>query len=490
VALVQKQNPRDQGRKTKVFEGAENVRAMRAEKERASASPMKVREMSVVHVEFTDKRVRMSRTHSQGKNDSTTRERMWRVKDEGSSNTLRHLLNGFTEHNPLPRSAVAKTQVEEGESATIKREQESTMVFQGHALPESPSVTPWGSPHRCGIHIGHTTELEPTLFDICQATAQGHHGTRYHRYDERNAFLIRESEDDPLLNHLWSAFRGLEELVHPYGPSLIQKYRHTINPSLVVVDDAFFTWYNTQKVCLDPTLVAAIYFLTLSTDEGVQLASSSGLDLFEVEATAFRMFSTSLSKPSISTVQAGILLMQTPGVDSRALNAQLVSIAYDLGLHVDCSAWRLSAEEVGLRKRLAWAVFMQDKWCSLVHGRPSLISTHHWTVQDLVEDDYPDRVGEDRDEWDVEVQRRGQALFGHMVSLTKILAIVLDTFYTLEAMQEVVDAGENGTQLILERAKPVQISLKNWFTQLPPSLKMESNAPGLSSAGKRWSFSP
>jgi hypothetical protein len=200
------------------------------------------------------------------------------------------------------------------------------------------------------------------------------------------------------------------------------------------------------------------------------------------------MFSASLSKPSISTVQAGILLMQTPRVDSRALNAQLVSIAYDLGLHVDCSAWRLSAEERGLRKRLAWAVFMQDKWCSLIHGRPSLISAHHWTVQDLIADDYPDLVGEDQDEWDVEVKRRGQALFGHMVSLTKILAIVLDTFYTPEAMQEVADAGENGTQLILERAKPVQISLKNWFTQLPPSLKIESNAPGLSSAGKRCSF--
>lgn len=87
---MQKQNPRDQGRKTKVFEGAENVRAMRAEKERASVSPMKVREMSVVHVNFTDKCVRMSRTHSQEKNDPIIRERIGRLKDEGSSDILRH----------------------------------------------------------------------------------------------------------------------------------------------------------------------------------------------------------------------------------------------------------------------------------------------------------------------------------------------------------------------------------------------------------------
>lgn len=366
----------------------------------------------------------------------------------------------------------------------IKREQEATMMFQGLTLPRSPSLTPWGSPRHCGIHVGHTTGLESVLLDIYEASGQGQDETRYEKQDERNAFLHCGPEDHSLRHQLLSVYGSIEELVHPYGPFLIQIYRTTINSSLLVVEDAFFMLHTNQNDGLDPTLVAAIYSLTLATEDGLQLASSSGLDTLKVEETAFRMFSASLDKPSLSTIQAGIILMQIPHVDSRTLNTQLVGIAFDLGLHEDCSTWMLPGEEQSLRKRLAWAVFVQDKWCSLIHGRPSLISADHWAVPDLVDDDYSICLGEGREELDLEAIRRGQTLFGQMVTLTKILATVLDTFYTLKAMQEAADARENGTQLILERAKPVQIKLKNWFTQLPPSLKMESNSPGTSSAGK------
>ena len=359
------------------------------------------------------------------------------------------------------------------------------MIFQGFALPRSPSLTPWASARQCGIHVGHTTGLESVLLDIYQASGQGPDETRCSKYDDGSAFLHYGPEDQSFQTQMLSAFGNIEELVHPYGPFLIQRFRTTINSSLLVVEDAFFIMHATHpNGSLDPTLVGAIFSLTLATEEGLQLAASSGLDILKVEETAFRMFSTSLGKPSLSTVQAGIILMQIPHVDSRALNTQLVGIAYDLGLHEDCSTWMLSGEEKSLRKRLAWAVFVQDKWCSLIHGRPSLISADHWAVQDLVEGDYSNCSGDGREELDLEAIRRGQALFGQMVTLTKILATVLDTFYTLKAMQEAVGARENGTQLILERAKPVQIQLKNWFTQLPPNLKLESNAPGTSSAGK------
>ena len=336
--------------------------------------------------------------------------------------------------------------------------------------------------------MGHTTELESALFDISQAAGNVHDRGRYQKHDERHAFLHRGSGDHAHPNRLLSDSKCVEELVQPYGPMLIQKYRTAINPSLLVVDEAFFTRYNThQKGDLDPTLIAAIYSLTLATEEGLQLASSSGLDVSKVEETAFRMFATSLDQPALSTVQAGLVLMQTPRVDSRTLNTQLLGIAFDLGLHVDSSTWMLTDAEHRSRKRLAWAVYVQDKWCSLIHGRPSLIPAEHWTVRDLVAEDYPISTGEGPQELDLDASRRGQLLFGHMVTLTKILATVLETFYTLKSMQEAADARENGTQLILERAKPVQIRLKNWFTQLPASLKMENSATGMPSAGKSHS---
>lgn len=57
------------------------------------------------------------------------------------------------------------------------------------------------------------------------------------------------------------------------------------------------------------------------------------------------------------------------------------------------------ALERGLRKRLAWALYMEDQWCSLVHGRPSLISKAHWAVRDLIEEDFEalDRYEEEKD---------------------------------------------------------------------------------------------
>jgi len=144
---------------------------------------------------------------------------------------------------------------------------------------------------------------------------------------------------------------------------------------------------------------------------------------------------------------------------------------------LDCSTWKLSDQERGLRKRLAWAVYMQDQWCSLVHGRPSLISKAHWAVQDLYEEDF----GLANDTTDAALERtRGQECFCEMVALTEILSCILDSFYTQKAMMEYDNAGENGTRLILERAKPVQMRLKEWFMQLPKTLKLENGqAPSI-----------
>ena len=171
--------------------------------------------------------------------------------------------------------------------------------------------------------------------------------------------------------------------------------------------------------------------------------------------------------------------MQRPNVDSKTLNSQLVTAAYELGLHLDCTCWTLPASDKGLRKRLAWALFMQDKWCALIHGRPSAIVQSNWAVRTLTDDDFDDKttVPEAPHIPDEELER-GRELFKHMASLTEILSTLLDTFYTLQAMQEVDDAGPSGTRLILERAKPVQIRLKAWFAGLPNSLKMDNTMTG------------
>ncbi len=343
-------------------------------------------------------------------------------------------------------------------------------------MTKSPAELSWSNPQHYGTHIGYTTELEPILFDISQATGILTLENRYKKPDERNAFLLQESDHDLGGDQNPGALGKIEETVSAVGPSLIRTYRTTINRYFPIIEEPFFHIYESrQRQNLDPAMLAAVYLLAATSGNGIEASLSSILDVDRLEDVAFRLFEDSLPKPTLSTIQAGILLIQTPNVDSHVLNTQLVGVAYELGLHLDCSLWRLSDEESCLRKRLAWAVFMQDKWCSLIHGRPSLISKAHWAVPELSHYEFSLDSDESRQDIPGDEINRGQELFTKMVDLTEILATVLDTFYTLQAMQEVDKAGENGTRLILERAKPVQIRLKEWFTHLPLSLKMDNN---------------
>merc|ERR1712093_925373 len=61
---------------------------------------------------------------------------------------------------------------------------------------------------------------------------------------------------------------------------------------------------------------------------------------------------------------------------------------------------------------------------------------------------------------------------------------VIDVFYTQRANAEFERGGRNATRLILERAKPVQLKLKEWFSKLPAVARMDAYTPGkLSSNG-------
>lgn len=369
----------------------------------------------------------------------------------------------------------------------IKREYESSrVVLDGHGLSKSPVDMSWSNPQHYKTHIGYTTELEPLLFDISQATGFLTLENRYQKPDERTAFLLLDPDLDRSGDRILGALSRIEETVGTLGATLMTTYRNHINRYFPIVDETFFQIYDgRQRNTLDPTLLAAVYLLAASTGNGLHSGISSPLDIDQLEEIAFRLFRTSLGKPTLSTIQAGILLIQSPNVDSNVLNTQIVGAAYELGLHLDCSTWKVSDDECNLRKRLAWAIYAQDKWCSLTHGRPSLISKAHWAVQGLGEDDYVLNLDETRDDVVADETKRGQDLFTQMVALTEILSTVLDTFYTLKAMQEVDLAGPNGTRLILERAKPVQIRLKEWFTHLPMSLKMDDSLSGKpSSTGK------
>ncbi|KAL9123817.1 MAG: hypothetical protein Q9217_006793 [Psora testacea] len=311
------------------------------------------------------------------------------------------------------------------------------------------------------------------LFDISRSAGTTSWGANYQKSDDRNAFLTFGNGDHS--GPQTTSIQAVEKLVGPNGPILLQHFQTDISRSFPIIEDASLS--PPQRKYLDPALLCAIYTVSASSP-GFAADKKRPPDIHQLEDLALSLLTDSLNKPTLSTIQAGLLLMQRSDVDSKTLNTQLVSAAFELGLYLDCSSWSLSDEERGLRKRLAWAVYMQDQWCSLVHGRPSLISKAHWAVQDLFDEDFG--LGQDDSEAMFDERKRGSECFCEMVDLTKILSSILEAFYTQTAMQEYDAAGENGTRLILERAKPIQMRLKDWFTQLPKTLKLENGqAPSI-----------
>jgi len=74
-----------------------------------------------------------------------------------------------------------------------------------------------------------------------------------------------------------------------------------------------------------------------------------------------------------------------------------------------------------------------------------------------------------------------------MVQLSQVLAEILETFYTLQAMQTVTNAGPQGTQLVLALAKPIQLKLKEWYSALPAAVRMDSSLSTSSAPPSRLS---
>lgn len=365
-------------------------------------------------------------------------------------------------------------------------------VKRASTLPSSQSSTETevSRPHQAAMirpgffnqstqHIGMTTELEPDLLEYLPLDEYDEftvHASRLRRCADDGTFM-RVVNTVPIGDSQAVSLEAIESLVAPYGTTLVEKFFEHVHPSFpILMEDSFRQAYRERRQ-LSPLLLAAVFVLTLKfVDVGAAAPSARKPDAARLESTALKLLIESLSFPSISTIQAGLLLTQKSTLATASLNGQLVTACFELGLHQDCSNWRMKTWEKGLRKRLAWALYMQDKWSSLVHGRPSQIFAFNWTVQDLVEQDFsdafPSGTGSAHDEAAV---GHGPLLFCHMVALTTILSDILDRFYTLQAIEDFRAAGNQRTRMILDKAKPAQIRLKEWFSSLPPSLKMESS---------------
>jgi hypothetical protein len=176
--------------------------------------------------------------------------------------------------------------------------------------------------------------------------------------------------------------------------------------------------------------------------------------------------------PSLSVVQTLLLLVQRRPTNKHVADTPVkwtmvtdaVSIAQSLGLNLDPSDWPLPLWEQRLRRRLAWAVFNQEKWTALNIGRSSHIMSDDWDVNPLTQDDFELAEGSD--------DRAYSEHFIQLSALTEIVDNMLRNLFSIKATRKLC----NSLDLTLEVARPLRVRLNQWYQELPPNLLSTAKA--------------
>ncbi|KAM0704586.1 hypothetical protein Q7P35_008820 [Cladosporium inversicolor] len=171
--------------------------------------------------------------------------------------------------------------------------------------------------------------------------------------------------------------------------------------------------------------------------------------------------------PSLSVLQTLLLLVQRRPTNKHVsdtpfkwvIMTSAVAIAQTLGLNRDPSTWPIPAWEIQLRRRLAWATFVQDKWLALNFGRSSHINPEDWDVSPLQEYDFE------------EPDRPGSPHFLHLCTLTDIATDILSNLFSIRAARR-LQSDLEGT---IDVAKPLRIRLTEWQQQLPQTLRLNTS---------------
>lgn len=269
---------------------------------------------------------------------------------------------------------------------------------------------------------------------------------------------------------------GIEACVQPNGPRLIELFWRQIQPCYPILSkEVFMTSYTRSYKSVCPALLGAIYLSASrwwSYDTELSIRPMPDVSLLRKRVK--QAIDSSYHRPKLSAIQAVLLLLQCQPEDplnpdhtyAWGLTSQALAIGQCLGLHLDASKWTIPSWERNVRKRISWALYMQDRWTALAYGRPVHVHHDDWLVTDLTESDFMDCHTSGTDEERRSLNAKGELQFRLLVELTQILSAVLSTFYTARTC-----LGQD-TVLLYQRAQPLILQLQAWYQRVPPSLNM------------------
>lgn len=326
---------------------------------------------------------------------------------------------------------------------------------------------------------GMTTDLEVALLNSIPHDSNGETvigNIRLRKMHAQQIYMTVSDSSSSLNQIRVDLAKELEGLGRVDRRNLTNFYLKVLRPAfpITVENDLTACPIEAKMALQDKILQSAICAFSFQYAQAQHSSHSAPTEqIRRLRAVVLQTVQSSLKQPTLSTIQAGLLLYQDPDIVSPSLTAQLVVAGNTLGLNHDCADWMIDAAEKRLRKRLAWTLYAQDKWNALVYGCPSLIQPSNWTVKRLCLEDFELHSSNAEECPSAEKLSHGAALFMQMIDLTGILSDILGAFFTIQATGELKAAGSSECSLILARAKPIQIKLKHWFSSLPPLLKMD-----------------
>lgn len=321
----------------------------------------------------------------------------------------------------------------------------------------------------------------------------------------RTQFVLKDDQSKHSFQNMSNDVDSVEKFIAPHGQILIDLYFRIIHPSYPVLHKkVFLEKYSRTHREFNAPLLAAVYVLAIQWwDYDPQLNRYPKPNVEHILKIALTNYTLEiLKRPKLSAVQAGLLLLQCKHIlhagndeknqtnstaqASASLNSsfsdsdyndwvlcsQVVALAEELGLGLDCDNWKLPKWERGLRKRLAWAVYMEDKWFSLKNSRPLHINENNFIVQALAEEDFPEKHGDGDLKEGSSDNNNGKKIFMNLIGLSSILSEILDSFFSMKAMRDITDINE-----VLRIAKPIQLKLRLWYHSLPVELQMNNVQP-------------
>lgn len=262
--------------------------------------------------------------------------------------------------------------------------------------------------------------------------------------------------------------------VYPALP-LVSRFQLGMTPSGHVPDASVL-----EKIPVH--LLAAVYASALPfaahDDYLCVLSTYNSTPVDRLWRLVYERLAEEIHTPHLSVLQAGLLYLHKPLLDdSRSATADtpfiwswvgsMVGLASSLGLHIECRMWGIPAWEKRLRRRLWWAVYAEDKWRSLLMGRPPFIRREEWDVSELDAGDFVFQVHSGAHAH-VGMGEPVEVPFRFLVDLAQIAETIHDSFYTLRAAQylsENFTASQDTGRALLER-------LNTWYASLPETFRL------------------